>query len=245
MEATERNVVLGLDNIRLDLPVAGVGSRVLAAAVDTFFVVLIAGLWAMVVFLALPEGLGDWRWALFVLGYFVIDQGYFALSEIATRGRTLGKRAVGLRVVARDGGTAAVPAYLLRNLLREVDVLVGVFLMALDPLSRRLGDRLGGTLVVHEETGRADVTLGRIPPGWTAREVALAESFFARTDELDLDQALFLARRFNGWLTRDAPELLDGGPDPERDPLEALAHALAPRREGDLAAATGAGGAGA
>ncbi len=227
MEAPERNVVLGLDNIRLGLPIAGVGSRVLAAFVDTLIVLVGVGLWGLALAFLLPEELGDWRIALFVVGYFVIDQGYFATSEVTTRGRTLGKHAVGLRVVARDGGTAATTAYLLRNLVREIDVLVGVFLMALDPMSRRLGDRLAGTLVVHEETGRRDVTLGRIPPGWTAREVALAESFFARTDELDLDQALFLARCFNRWLARDAPELLTGV-DAEREPIVALRTALLP-----------------
>ena len=236
MEAPDRNVVLGLDNIRLDLPVAGVGSRVLAAFVDTLIVVvtylcvLFAGL------TLLPEGLGSWRIALAVIAWFVIDQGYFVLSEIVSKGRTLGKKAVGLRVVARDGGTAGFAAYVLRNLLREVDLFVGVFLMAFDPLSRRLGDRLGGTLVVHEETGKAEVTLGRIPSGWSARQVALAESFFARDRELDIDQALFLARHFNRWIARDAPELLDG-PDPELQPLEALYHALAPRRSGATAGA--------
>lgn len=230
METTERNVVLGLDNIRLDLPVAGVGSRVLAAAIDSVLVVLLVAGWALIALLALPETLGDWRIAIFVLGYFVLDQGYYAVSEITTRGRTVGKRAVGLRVVARDGGTASPASLLLRNLLRQVDILVGVFLMALDPLSRRLGDRLGGTLVVHEETGGSEVTLGRIPPGWTAREVALAEAFFARTEELDLDQTLFIARLFNRWLVRDAPDLLTGT-EPGRDPLGALGQALLPHRE--------------
>lgn len=234
MEAPERNVVLGLDNIRLALPIAGVGSRVLAAFVDTLIVFVGLALWGLALVFLLPEELGDWRIALFVIGYFVIDQGYFATSEIATRGRTLGKRAVGLRVVARDGGTAGASAYLLRNLVREIDVLIGVFLMAFDPMSRRLGDRLGDTLVVHEETGRRDVTLGRIPPGWSAREVALAESFFARTGELDLDQALFLARRFNGWLARDAPELLAGA-DPDGEPIAALRDALLPSLEAGAA----------
>lgn len=235
MEAPERNIVLGLDNIRLDLPIAGVGSRVLAAFVDTLIVLVGVALWGVALLFLLPETLGDWRIALFVVGYFVIDQGYFATSEIATRGRTLGKSAVGLRVVARDGGTAGVSAYLLRNLVREIDVLIGVFLMALDPMSRRLGDRLGNTLVVHEDSGRRDVTLGRIPPGWSAREVALAESYFARTGELDPDQALFLARRFNGWLARDAPELLRGA-DPDHEPIVALRDALLPVFQDGVAA---------
>lgn len=222
--------VLGLDNIRLELPVAGVGSRLLAAAVDSLIVLLATVGWALIAFLALPAGLGDWRWVIFVLGFFLLDQGYFAVSEIVTRGRTLGKTAVGLRVVARDGGSADTAAFLLRNLLREVDVLVGVFFMALDPLARRLGDRLAGTLVIHEETGKAEVSLGRIPPGWGPREVALTEEFFARVPDLEPDQSRFLARRLLAWLERDAPELLEGQ-HPEADPVWSLERALLPRSE--------------
>jgi len=222
--------VLGLDNIRLELPVAGVGSRILAAAVDSLIIAVAAVAWAVVAFFVLPSSLGDWRWAILILGFFALDQGYFVISEAATRGRTLGKTAVGLRVVARDGGTADVPAFLLRNLLREVDVLIGVFFMALDPLARRLGDRLAGTLVIHEETGKAEISLGRIPPGWGAREVALAEAFFARVSELEPDQSRFLARRLLALLERDAPDLVERD-RADADPLGVLASVLEPRTE--------------
>ena len=74
------------------------------------------------------------------------------------------------------------------------------------------------------------------PPCSLSSEVALAESFFARDRELDVDQTLFLARHFNRWIARDEPELLDG-PDPERQPVEALYQALAPRRSGVVAEA--------
>lgn len=225
-ERADGGAILGLDNIRLDLPVAGVGSRVLAAALDSVVVVLLIAAWGLVCLLALPDALGTWRWAVFAAGAFLLDWGYFAASEIATRGRTLGKRAVGLRVVSREGGTADAISLLLRNLLREVDVLVGVFFMAFDPLSRRLGDRVGGTLVLHERReARAEAVLVRIPPGWGPREVALVESFFARLQELEPDQARFLARRLVAWLERDAPALL-AGTDPKNDPVGALQAAL-------------------
>lgn len=231
--------VLGLDNIRLELPVAGVGSRILAAAVDSVIVTVAAAAWAAITFLLLPATLGDWRWAIWILGFFVLDQGYFMVSEIASRGRTLGKAAVGLRVVARDGGSADTASLALRNLLREVDVLVGVFFMALDPLARRLGDRLAGTLVVHEQTGKAEVSLRRIPPGWGPREVSLAEGFFARLGELEPDQSRFLARRLVAWLEHDAPDLLPSS-GAEADPVAALEQALLPRSE-TVAATLGRG----
>ena len=46
-------------------------------------------------------------------------------------------------------------ALLVRNMVRLIDSFVGVWLMLLDPRARRLGDRLAGTLVVHERA-RAD-----------------------------------------------------------------------------------------
>lgn len=232
MERSDRSAILGLDNIRLDLPVAGVGSRVLAAALDSVVVVVLMAAWGLVCAFLLPAGLGGWRMGAFIVGVFLLDWGYFAAWEITTRGTTLGKKAVGLRVVARDGGTADATSLLLRNLLREMDVLVGVFFMAFDPLARRLGDRVAGTLVLHQRKAPGETAaLARVPPGWGPREVAVVESYFARRAELEVDQALFLARRFVGWVERDAPELLEGT-DPGNDPAGALERAL-------LAGATG------
>ena len=57
--------------------------------------------------------------------------------------------------------------------MRTIDLVAGVPLMAIDPLSRRLGDRLGGTLVVHDRPLEAGPVLGRVPPGWGARELAV------------------------------------------------------------------------
>jgi uncharacterized RDD family membrane protein YckC len=220
-----RESILGLDNIRLDLPVAGVGSRSLAVFLDYVVLGVLSFLWVLFgVFLSSVLS-SSWLPALVLGGLFLIDWGYFAGSEIAMGGRTLGKKALGLRVVTAEGGTPGPGALLIRNLVRTLDLLVGVVMMAIDPLSRRLGDRLAGTLVVHDRRPEVGPVLGRVPPGWGPRELAAAEAFLARADTLQ-DPALRreMAGRILERIRRDAPEMLAGVD--EGDPVAAVRQAL-------------------
>lgn len=217
--------ILGLDNIRLELPVAGVGIRVLAGALDYLVLVVLQVGWTLAG-TYLFAGLGSWGIAVVVFGAFLLDWGYFAGSEIAAGGRTLGKRALRLRVVTAEGGTPASGALLARNLVRLFDLLVGVPLMALDPLARRLGDRLGGTLVIHARREEAALLLGRVPPGWGPRELAVVESLLARADDLENPaQVWTLADRILAAVERDAPEML-AGIERRSDPVRALRQAF-------------------
>ena len=72
-------------------------------------------------------------------------------------GRTLGKAALGLRVVRDDGGPAPFTAILIRELVGLTGEkpgitlgLVGIITMVSSQRAKRLGDMLGGTLVVTE-----------------------------------------------------------------------------------------------
>ena len=98
-----------------------------------------------------------------------------------------------------------------------IAVAVGVVLMALDPLARRLGDRLAGTLVVHQRAGAAEeLVVARLPPGWGAQEVRVVESFLRRAGELEPYARHDLARKLERWVDQRAPGFLPGvpGPDP-------------------------------
>jgi uncharacterized RDD family membrane protein YckC len=82
---------------------------------------------------------------------------YFFLYE-AVRGQTIGKRAMGLRVHSASGGPAGLNAISGRTVLRLID---GAFLYLIGTLvailsghrRRRLGDLVGGTVVVRDEGG--------------------------------------------------------------------------------------------
>ncbi len=193
------------------MPVAGVGSRVLAALLDSLIQGVLQIVWVVACFW--PFGSGDssgWRYVTYAVGAFALDWAYFAGLEILMRGRTPGKKAVGLRVVSRTGGTASAGALTVRNLLRPVDLLVGVLLMAIDPLSRRLGDRLAGTLVVHDRAEGPEPLLRRIPKGWQAEDVALVESLLRRARELEGPRADAMAYRIIERLQREEPAMLEG-----------------------------------
>jgi len=221
-----RESILGLDNIRLDLPVGGLGSRTLAAFLDYLGMGALTALWAMLSLLLGALLTPGWMPVFLLGGLFLIHWGYFAGLEIAMGGRTPGKRVLELRVVTAEGGTPGAGALLIRNLVRTIDLVAGVPLMAIDPLSRRLGDRLGGTLVVHDRPLEAGPVLGRVPPGWGARELAVVESLLVRAGTLE-DQALVrrMAERILDRIGRDAPEML-AGPERDADPVAAIRQAL-------------------
>lgn len=138
---------------------AGLGPRFGALLIDAllfcaiFFPVtrLVKGVWVM--------SAADHRWAH---GWFITDPLclaflalmvlYFILLE-GLVGATLGKWALGLRVVCAEGGKPGLGRSALRNLLRLVDGLpafnlVGVFLILRSPERARFGDRVAGTRVV-------------------------------------------------------------------------------------------------
>jgi uncharacterized RDD family membrane protein YckC len=231
--ATDRDqdeTVLAMDNIPLALPVAGIGSRALAATLDYLLVALLATGWIFGLVYAgsrLHSRVGNaWMFAIALLGLFVLEYGYFAGVEAFTGGRSFGKWALSLRVVSRDGGRASVGSLLLRNMVRLLDTLVGVWFMLLDPLSRRLGDRLAGTLVVHTRAQEREVLIGRIPSGWGAREVAVVESLLRRADGMDPARVRVLADGLIACIERDDPSLLAGTPA-DADPLQRLRDAVA------------------
>jgi uncharacterized RDD family membrane protein YckC len=229
-------MVYTLDNVALDLPLAGVGSRVLAAFVDYLGVALLAMTWLiLMMILATRFGRGSTA-GLIVLavaffGLFVLEYGYFAGFEVFLGGETPGKKALGLVVVTREGARPSVGSLLARNLVRTVDLLVGIPLMIVDAASRRLGDRLAGTLVVYKNPleAQASRTLARVPRGWGAREVALLESFLRREPELDPEAARTIAARLVSALRRDDPAFLEGLPDDE--PRRLLRHATGWERQ--------------
>lgn len=87
---------------------------------------------------------------------FALMIPYMFLFEALTRGRSLGKIALGLRVVSRDGNCPTMIQTLVRNAMRLVDMqphfyVLGVMAFSGDRLRRRIGDRASRTLVVIDE----------------------------------------------------------------------------------------------
>lgn len=219
--------VLALDNVPLALPVAGPGTRALAASLDYLIVSILAGLWAIggLWLISASRWGSGWAFAIVLLGFFLIEYGYFAGVEVGTGGRTLGKWAMSLRVTSRLGAQASTASLLIRNCVRSVDLLTGVPMMALDPLARRLGDRLAGTLVLRDRRAEAESLLGRVPRGWDGRQIAIAEDFLRRAGELEAHRAEKLASQVLLAIEAVDSDLLSGV-DRAAGPVETLRRVL-------------------
>ncbi len=144
------------ENVSFDFELAGLGSRALAWGID----VLVMGALTGVAFLCAKlfgvvfAGLAR---ALYLVFAFAIQWGYGALLEWRLGGQTIGKRLVGLRVLALQGTTITFAQAALRNLVRAVDILPALYLVGgcsatLDKYGRRLGDLAAGTLVVRQRS---------------------------------------------------------------------------------------------
>ena len=141
--------VITPEGVPLHLPAAGPVPRALAWALD--FIIRAAAL----VLLGIPLAfLGEFGQGLYLGLMFLLMWAYTIVQE-ACWGRTLGKRVLGLRVVAQDGAPIGWMAAITRNLLRTVDMLpfayaLGLLSTLFDRNGRRLGDLVAGTVVVHD-----------------------------------------------------------------------------------------------
>jgi len=112
-----------------------------------------------------------------VTALVVIIIGYPAAFETLTRGRTLGKMALGLRVVSDDGGPERFRQALVRALAAVVEIWLftgapALICSLLSPQGKRLGDVFAGTFVIQERLPRrpgVPTGLAVVPPplaGW-------------------------------------------------------------------------------
>jgi len=92
--------------------------------------------------------------AFTLLALFAVELGYFILFEWLWKGRTLGKRLLGLRVMDAAGLDLSFHQVVVRNLLRFIDWLPRIYLLGgivslLSPRYQRLGDLAAQTIVVR------------------------------------------------------------------------------------------------
>jgi uncharacterized RDD family membrane protein YckC len=199
MELDDRLTIPTPEGVQLDLVLAGPGSRFTAAAVDWVIQLVLLALAA----LTLLAG-GNVGYALFAIVAFIVFFGYDVLFEVFNSGRTPGKRLNGLRVVRGEGQPVTFTASAIRNLLRLVDILPGMYLVGgtailVSSRNQRLGDMAADTLVVRERReidrrlaeAAAPVALAEADAyaAWdvtavTAEELAAVRSFLERRYDL-------------------------------------------------------------
>ncbi len=182
----------------VDLAEARLASRAVALALDAL--VQAAALLAAVFGISALLGRADDQLlgALGLLAVVGALLGYPVTMETLTRGRTLGKMALGLRAVRDDGGPLRLRHALVRGLVGIVELWAtagGVALIAslVSRRGKRLGDVFAGTLVVRERTPDTGAGPIPMPPGCAGWAAGL--QLTGLPDHLALSARQLLARR--------------------------------------------------
>lgn len=213
------------EQVTITLPLAGVGTRLLAAMLDALIIlstIVAVGIVALIVGAVIAyqpnsDAANSVLGALVLLALFFFVFGYYAVLELLWDGQTVGKRALHLRVLRDNGTPADAASVLARTVVRLVDFLpvgylVGLVTMIVDGRARRLGDIVGGTVVVRERDSAPtlrEIALGAEPaalgpplPGQeapvhllTADELAAAREFLRRAPTFPLPERAALAWR--------------------------------------------------
>lgn len=251
--------VVSGEAVVLDVPCARFPSRLVALLID-MLVQVTAGLAVALIIIATGAHLDAASGAAVTLTAAVlIIVGYPATFETLTRGRSLGKMALGLRVVSDDGGPERFRQALVRALASVVEIwsLTGAPALICSLVSargKRLGDLFAGTFVIQERLPRRQslpAVLAVIPPpllGW-ARALELSG-----LQDSTAEQAGSYLRRFYELTPAARDEFgyriaaavaaqVTPPPPPGTPPAAFLAAVLAVRRERETARLTAQQGA--
>ncbi|WP_237569751.1 RDD family protein [Mycolicibacterium lacusdiani] len=235
------------DAVVLDVQVAQLPVRALSAFIDVtvVFIAYVIGivLWAF----TLADLDPAFSAAVLIIFTVLAMVGYPVIFETATRGRSLGKIAMGLRVVSDDGG----PERFRQALFRALAGFVEIWMLAGGPAvicsmasakGKRLGDVFAGTMVISERAPRMSPP-PPMPPqlAWWAASLQLsglasdraerARQFLSRAPQLDPRFRDEMAHR----IAAEVVAQVSPPPPPGTPPQLVLAAVLAERHRRELA----------
>jgi len=158
------------EHVVVQYRLAGLGSRFLAYLIDTMIlgiIFILLGFLTFFVGLPIIDFLSEYIifdfssyfFALFLFIVFVLIWGYFTCFEYFTGGQTPGKMILGIRVLQDGGQSITFLSAFIRNIMRIIDLLpsgylLGMIVMFLHPKHKRLGDLVGGTIVVYDRKNK-------------------------------------------------------------------------------------------
>jgi len=145
IEAAKRRSLVTPEGVDLSLKLADIGQRITAFLVDLLIMAgALIGLTFACIAGALALGISSAEIAgiVWLLGFFILRNGYFILMEMSPRAATFGKRGAGLRVVARSGERLTADRVIARNLMREIE-----FYLPLSFLSYNASEGAGSALM--------------------------------------------------------------------------------------------------
>ncbi len=178
IETEETLIIETPERVPLAFPLASIGNRFLAVAIDhaiqytsiavvAFVFLFVAGFGRDSQFGITDEierSLPNWIIAVMIFVLFLLFAGYFAVFEWLWDGQTPGKRLLKLRVIREDGRPITLWEAIARNLLRIFDAVpgflipvysIGLIAIFMSNRDQRVGDLFAGTVVIRERTDEA------------------------------------------------------------------------------------------
>ncbi|HXX71199.1 MAG TPA: RDD family protein [Candidatus Acidoferrum sp.] len=218
MSSSDKLTIETPEQTTLEFPLAGIGSRFLAIALDVLLQAAVICVVSIVfIAIAIPfsfffSSTGLWAFAIIIFVVFTINVSYFALFEALWNGQTPGKRWTHLRVIKDTGRPISAYDAVLRNLLRIVDWLptlyaAGIVTMIVNRENKRIGDYAAGTVVIHEKPLDAVSSIWKVPAVGglatplgssaqiTTEELQVIETFLERRGSLQPDVRRAIARQ--------------------------------------------------
>lgn len=247
----DEGIVIG-EGVLLDARPTSFASRLAGALIDlvALGVVSVAVAWLLTRFVVVAPS-QDVLQITFVVTMVTVLVVIPTTVDTLTRGRSLGKLAVGIRVVRDDGGPIRFRQAFVRALVGILELWLTLGSVALitslvNPQGKRLGDLMAGTYAVRVRGASTRRDVVGMPPflaGWAqAADVARLPDGLA----LSVRQFLGRAARLHPGSRHALGEQLAGevaryvapGPPPGTHPEAFLAAVLATRRDRELAATT-------
>ncbi|HKP35994.1 MAG TPA: RDD family protein [Pyrinomonadaceae bacterium] len=157
------------ERVPLHFALASIGNRFIACAIDhTIQMGTLIALIIMFIVIANFSDIGNrlstapkWVVAVLIILVFLLMSGYFAFFEWIWNGQTPGKRWMKLRVIREDGRPISFFEAMVRNLLRNFDIMpspfysIGLISVFATERDQRVGDLVAGTVVVREREAEA------------------------------------------------------------------------------------------
>ena len=186
-------VVTG-EAVSLEIRLAHWPSRLVAFVIDLLAQIAV---WVVVTLLlarVLEGADSDLAAAVVIVAFVVVFLGYPIAFETLWRGRTLGKAALGIRVVRDDGAPERFRHAFVRAVLMPFEFWGPALLTSIiNRRAKRLGDLLAGTVVVQERVPSRTTAPVSMPPPLVEWARLLDLSRFP--DDLALSVRQFLARQ--------------------------------------------------
>ncbi len=177
--------VITNNNVEIEYEVAGIGDRVLATLVDWVIYLMYYG---FIVLLYTNTPLRNYFSDAVAIMLYLPVFFYHLLCEMFLEGQSIGKKALGIKVVMLDAGRPAFVNYLLRWIMTPLEFGFGFGIIALitcaaNGRGQRLGDMLANTTVI------------RLKPRATLKETVQTRTFQPDYVMQNYEDAFFFADR--------------------------------------------------